>query len=33
MRDELGVRGRAQAAKFSPERYRERLADAYRPFV
>jgi glycosyltransferase involved in cell wall biosynthesis len=29
MRAELSARGRAQAAKFSPERYRERLRDAY----
>jgi glycosyltransferase involved in cell wall biosynthesis len=33
MRDDLSLRGRAQAAKFSPERYRERLQDAYRPFI
>jgi glycosyltransferase involved in cell wall biosynthesis len=33
LRDDLSARGRQQAAKFSPERYQERLADAYRPFV
>ena len=33
LRAELSARGRQQAAKFSPERYRERLEDAYRPFV
>ncbi len=29
LRAELSARGRLQAAKFSPERYRERLRDAY----
>ena len=33
LRDDLSARGRLQAAKFSPERYRERLAEAYRPFI
>ena len=33
LRDDLSARGRLQAAKFSPERYRERLAEAYRPFL
>ena len=33
LRAELTARGRRQAAKFSPERYRERLEEAYRPFV
>jgi glycosyltransferase involved in cell wall biosynthesis len=33
LRDDLGARGRQQASKFSPERYRERLAEAYRPFL
>jgi glycosyltransferase involved in cell wall biosynthesis len=33
MRDEFSRRGRLQAAKFSPERYRERLQEAYRPFI
>ena len=33
LRAELANRGRLQAAKFSPERYRERLEEAYRPFV
>ena len=33
LRAELSARGRQQAAKFSPERYRERLEEAYRPFV
>jgi glycosyltransferase involved in cell wall biosynthesis len=33
LRDDLRARGRLQAAKFSPERYRERLAEAYRPFL
>lgn len=33
LRLDLSARGRLQAAKFSPERYRERLAEAYRPFV
>jgi glycosyltransferase involved in cell wall biosynthesis len=33
LRANLSERGRLQAAKFSPERYRDRLADAYRPFL
>jgi len=33
LRAELSSRGRLQAAKFSPERYRERLKEAYRPFI
>ncbi len=33
LRAELSTRGRRQAANFSPERYRERLEEAYRPFV
>ncbi len=33
LRDDLIARGRRQAAKFSPARYQERLAEAYRPFV
>jgi glycosyltransferase involved in cell wall biosynthesis len=33
LRADLSARGRQQAAKFSPERYRERLEEAYRPFV
>jgi glycosyltransferase involved in cell wall biosynthesis len=33
LRNELTTRGRGQAQKFSPERYRERLAEAYRPLI
>ena len=33
LRNELSAKGRVQAAKFSPERYRERLAEAYRPVL
>jgi glycosyltransferase involved in cell wall biosynthesis len=33
MRGDLTIRGRLQAEKFSPARYRERLQEAYRPFV
>jgi glycosyltransferase involved in cell wall biosynthesis len=33
LRAEFAAKGRAQAEKFSPERYRERLADAYRPLI
>ena len=33
LRAELAGRGRVQAAKFSPERYRERLRDAYAPLL
>ena len=32
LRDELTARGVRQAKRFSPEAYRERLADLYRPF-
>jgi glycosyltransferase involved in cell wall biosynthesis len=33
LRKELADRGRRQAAKFSPERYRERLKEAYAPVL
>jgi glycosyltransferase involved in cell wall biosynthesis len=33
LRADLSARGRLQAAKFSPQRYRERLEEAYRPFI
>lgn len=33
LRAELAARGRAQATNFSPERYRERLRDAYAPLL
>ena len=33
LRAELSARGRLQAARFSPERYRERLRDAYAPVL
>jgi glycosyltransferase involved in cell wall biosynthesis len=33
LRADLSARGREQAAKFSPQRYRERLEAAYQPFL
>ncbi len=33
LRDEYAARGRRRAADFSPQRYRERLAEAYRPIL
>ena len=33
LRSEFSARGRRQAEKFSPERYRARLEEAYKAFV